>query len=116
MSDIQPASLWRHDTLRRDTPTGGYGVAVRPEVRDEIIAEVAPKYGVRSAEVLATGVRQRRVISHARHEVMWRLRAIKGPDGRPKHSLPLIARSLNLIDHTSVLFGIRAHAARLDAQ
>lgn len=106
MSEVQ--SLWRGIVQR---PAGGWGVSVRPEVRDAVVALVACKRGVAPADILSKSRRQH--ITQARQEVMWRLRAIRGAGGRPKHSYPLIARSLGLGDHTTVIHGVRAHERRL---
>ena len=48
-------------------------------------------------------------IAHPRQEAMWRMRQAG------KWSLPQIGRFLGGRDHTTVLAGVRAHQARLDA-
>lgn len=113
MSDVQPVSLWRHDTIQH-RPTGGYGVNVRPEDRDAIIIAVAAERGVKPYEIL--GQSRIRPIAQARQEVMWRLRQITTSDGAPKHSFPAIAKAMGGLDHTTVLHAVKAHAKRLAAQ
>ena len=71
----------------------------------KIVAEVARARGLTVQEIL-TRTRKRR-IAHARQEAMWELRQ------RTRLSLPQIAERLNLKDHTTVLWGVRAHERRL---
>jgi chromosomal replication initiator protein len=68
-----------------------------------IITEVASKHDLSSQELLSKN--RKRKMAWARHEAFSRLYQEK------KMSLLSIARVFDL-DHTSVLFGIRAHHSR----
>lgn len=105
--DHRPLLLWPAAADRR--PDGGYGVAVTPYIRDAFAAEVAAKWGLKPRQVL-DGRCMRGNVARARQELMWRLRSIRTPSGRPKHSFPLIAKSLGLKDHTAVMHGCKTHA------
>ncbi|MBI1682359.1 helix-turn-helix domain-containing protein [Caulobacter hibisci] len=72
-----------------------------------VLEAVSGAYGV-SVEELRGPKRQRR-ISLARQHAMWLM------NGLPHLSLPMIGRFLNR-DHTTVLFGIRAHERRVAEQ
>lgn len=104
-----PASLWPGRAL--SYPSGGWGVRVSPEARDAILNETAAKHGLAPDRVMSKSRSPN--VAQARQEVMWRLRALTAADGRPKHSYPAIGRALGGLDHTTVLHGVRAHAARL---
>lgn len=110
MTHAEVLSIWK-GPVRLDS---GYGVRVSKAVRDAILSEVAPKYGVTPEHILSKRVFRPYV--QARHEVMWRLRDLKAADGKPKHSLPAIALSLGLGDHTTVLNGVRRHEERMAEQ
>lgn len=73
-----------------------------------IIAEVAAKHGLSITELKSRDRAWR--ISHPRQEAMYEL------SKRTRMSLPAIARSLGLTDHTTVIHGIRAHEARIAAE
>jgi chromosomal replication initiation ATPase DnaA len=75
----------------------------RPSMR-EIIAETAAKHDM-SIRDLKADTRAWRY-SHARHEAMFRMKA----EG---YSHKQIVDSLGLKDHTSSVWGCKAHAARL---
>lgn len=79
----------------------------------EIMREVAASHGV-SLRTLMENDRRPELVK-IRHEICWRLR-LQGRlgNGRPP-SLPEIGRLLGDRDHSSVLFGIRAHQRRIDA-
>lgn len=115
---LKPLSLWKGDTL----------VAVMPAPRPPGVRSVSPNEATVAAAIDATlpshpGVSRDEIMSrarspriaHARQEVMWRLRAMTWDDGVARYSLPGIARGLGLLDHTSVIHGVRAHARRLAA-
>lgn len=70
----------------------------------EIIASVANKYGLTVMEL--KGDRRSRRVSIPRQEIMYRAYTETGA------SLPTIGRSLGDRDHTTVLYGVRAHEAR----
>lgn len=71
----------------------------------EIISEVAQRRKLSVTELLSPS--RKHVIAHARQEAMWEIHSRLG------RSLPWIAQTLHLKDHTTVLHGIRAHARRL---
>lgn len=79
------------------------GSGIPPRIR-QVIDLTAAKSGLTAADILGKS-RQRR-IAYARQETCFRLREL-----RPQPTLPMIGRWLGL-DHTSVLFGARAHAGR----
>lgn len=76
----------------------------RPSMQS-ICEEVARKHGV-SIDELRSHRRHKEVIA-ARHEAMWRCRH------ETLASLPMIGRALGGRDHTTILNGVRKHAARL---
>lgn len=79
-----------------------------PATMAQIIARVAEKHGLTAAELKSE--RRARHIFHPRQEAMHEMHAQK------RWSLPQIGRSLGGRDHTTVLYGVRAHAARLAAK
>lgn len=83
-------------------------VITRPTVA-EYVAQAALIYGVSTEQIL--GARGSYTVSRARHWVMYHARRW----GRC--SLPEIGRRLGGRDHSTVVYGIRTHAARhgLDA-
>ena len=86
-------------------------IVVRTKTAREIIAEVAESHGLTPAH-LESPVRTKR-LSVARQEAMWACRQVKGKDGKPRYSYPFIGRLFGGRDHTTVLWGERAHAKRL---
>lgn len=83
---------------------GGICVVVRiPTLAKQIVRQVAQKHGVSVKDVYS--VRRDRPSVAARHEAMYRLRE------ETTLSLPQIGRLLGGRDHTTVLHGIRKHAA-----
>ncbi len=70
----------------------------------QILVEVAGKHGLTLAEIKSN--RRERRISWPRHEAMWRA------SKETTLSLKQMARELNGCDHTSVIYGIRAHEKR----
>lgn len=72
----------------------------------EIVREIASKHGLTMDEILTETKAHR--IAHARQEAMYELRQ------RTSLSLPAIARRLNLLDHSTVHYGLRAHEERLN--
>lgn len=81
-----------------------------PITMRSILAEVCAERGVTETDILSQS--RRRKIAHPRQDFMWRCRQVKRADGRDRYSLPQIGAFLQR-DHTSVLFGVRAHEARL---
>jgi chromosomal replication initiator protein len=71
----------------------------------EIIHEVAERNGLTVDDLRSAS--KKRHIAWARQEAMWELRQ------RTSLSLPQIAERLNRIDHTTALWGIRAHSKRI---
>jgi chromosomal replication initiation ATPase DnaA len=47
---------------------------------------------------------------------MWRCRELRRADGTYRHSMPAIARVFEGRDHTTILHGVRRHAARIAAK
>lgn len=101
----------------------GFGFA-SADVSDGIRSDPRPPGGLRS--LLEAVSRERNIplheltsatrahpVAHARQDFMWRARQVRWPDGRPRYSLPFIARFLGMKDHTSILHGVRAHEGRL---
>jgi chromosomal replication initiation ATPase DnaA len=80
---------------------------------DLILAAVAASHGLSVIELRCD--RRSRCFAWPRQEAMWRLRQVKLSDGRPRYSLPAIARIVGVGDHTTVLHGIRAYAGRMAA-
>lgn len=69
--------------------------------------EVAREYGVTVEELEGQG--RTRSITVPRQDLMWRMVQAK------RWSLPQIGRCLGGRDHTTVMHGVKAHQARLDA-
>jgi chromosomal replication initiation ATPase DnaA len=84
----------------------------RPTMAD-IIAEVAKRRGI-SVAVLKSSATWHSV-SHVRQEAMWECRQQLDDDGRPLWSFLQIGRQLGKLHHTTVLYGCRAHARRIEA-
>ena len=88
-------SLWR-----------GLQVGHAPRIPfGEILATVAAKHEVTVAALL--GPSSRRHIAWARHEAMWMARE------HTSLSLPAIGARLGGRHHTTILYGIRQHEARI---
>ena len=83
-------------------PKNDYGTG---EHEQAVLTDVAAEYCVSVAEILGQSRVQQ--VSYARQAAMWRLRHDLGL------SFPTIARILHRGDHTTVLYGVRAHEARL---
>lgn len=98
MSDVQPASLWRLDTIRP---------APRVTMAD-IAARVAEKHHLTVADL--KGQSRRRPVAWPRQEAMHECRLVT------QQSLPAIGRFFGGRDHTTVLHAARRHKERLDAQ
>ena len=79
-----------------------------------LLATVARDYSMTAEELLSP--RRSYCVSHPRQDFMWRARQVKWPDGAHRYSLPFIAGFLGFTDHTTILHGVRAHQARLDAE
>lgn len=74
-------------------------------VRDAILLVAAKSFDLGPKDIL--GDSRKRPVAYARHYAMWLLRELG-------YSLPEIGRQLRR-DHSSVLFGVRAHAARVES-
>jgi chromosomal replication initiation ATPase DnaA len=74
-----------------------------------IAKDVATAYDL-TVDDLITHSRVRRV-SHPRQEAMYLMRQVTWPDGTPRYSLTHIGQFFGK-DHTTALFGIRAHMRR----
>ncbi len=73
----------------------------------EIIDQVCAKHGLTRGELLSS--RRSKSLVAARHEAMYRM------GKETSMSLPAIGRRMGGKDHTTVLHGIRKHAAKLEA-
>jgi chromosomal replication initiator protein len=78
-----------------------------PTGPSKIIAEIAAKHGLSLAEITSRDRCFR--IAHPRQEAMYELRR------RTQLSLPQIAHRLGVKNHTTVIYGVRAHAKRMGA-
>lgn len=84
------------------------GLPADPEIWTDIVAEVLAKHGVTRAELMSA---QRGVhIVACRHEVFYRM------SKETTLSLPQIGKRIGGKDHTTVLHGIRRHAAKIGAK
>lgn len=91
-------SLWR----------GTVPVVRARRSKQEILDQIAFEYGLSTADIL--GPNQSRVFSVPRQHCMYLM-------AQQDHlSLPQIGRFLGGRDHTTVLHGVRAHAARIAAE
>lgn len=61
------------------------------------------------------GPSRRRVFAYPRQDLFWRARQVKRPDGTNRYSYTQIGFFCGRRDHTTVLHGERAHAARMEA-
>jgi chromosomal replication initiation ATPase DnaA len=77
---------------------------IRPGLGQEIMREVAAKHGLNWTQFML-GTRMHRY-AHARHEAMWLMRK------RTSLSYPQMARLFNR-DHTTCIYGVRAHERRM---
>jgi hypothetical protein len=71
-----------------------------------VLKAVAAKYGLDVEQIRHKNGKH--VIVRARHEVMWIART------KYQLSFPAIARLMGVIDHTSVIHGVKAHEQRLE--
>lgn len=84
----------------------------------DVAAMVAERYGLTVDDL--RGPSRRRPIVHARQEAMWLMRQVLRPDGAMRfgnahrYSYPQISLYLGGRDHTTALWGVRQHQARLD--
>lgn len=78
----------------------------------DILNEVAAKHNITVEEL--TSRLQRRDITAARHEAMWRMRQEKIKGVRPHWSYSRIVSALKLKNHTSAIHGVRAHVKRME--
>jgi chromosomal replication initiation ATPase DnaA len=104
-------SLWR-GLVPLDPPGFSAMKAVTKRVYNEILDRVECETGT-SREAIAGRSRYAEIV-RARQYAMWLFRQRLDKWGRPVHSYPLIGAAMDL-DHTTVLWGVRAHQARLDA-
>lgn len=78
-----------------------------------IAQEVADKYGLSVSEL--KGLTRLRYVAWPRQEFMWRCRQIFRSDGFHRYSLPQIGRFLGGRDHTTCVWGVKRHIARIRA-
>ena len=78
----------------------------------QIKTYVAQRHRLRVCDL--EGDSRQRDVTWARQEAMWMMRMVKRADGSHRYSTPEIGRVL-FRDHSTVLHGVRAHQARLDA-
>lgn len=84
-----------------------------PRARLAVLA-VAAKYGVSLDVLIAPALKRGDLkLCEVRQEAYHAVREIKGEGGEPAFSLPLIGTWFGGRDHTTILWGLRAHAARL---
>lgn len=102
MTDWQVAARWTYPTRPPVMTASATIVRRQPGVSDNIIAEVARKWGVSLKEIV--GKRRTRRVAWARFEAYYRLRM-----ECDWLSLPMIGRKLGGRDHTSVLNGVRRY-------
>lgn len=88
-------------------------INIEPRNAREIITEVAKAHGFTFEDM--AGPRKFREVSVARQEAIWACRQVRRADGSHRYSLPFLGHLLNR-DHSSVLWGERQHAARLEAE
>lgn len=74
----------------------------------EILQLVAEAYSISTAELRGHG--RTKYVSRPRQHAMWLMAR------QPHLSLPQIGRFLGERDHTTILHGVRAHAARIAAE
>lgn len=100
---VRPEMPSTHTTMR----------VVTDKVYDEIMGQVERDSGI-SREAVESRSRYTEV-SRARQYAMWLFRQRRDRWGRPIHSYPSIAAALGLDDHTTVMWGVKRHQARIDA-
>jgi chromosomal replication initiation ATPase DnaA len=88
------------------------GLQGRPSAWRPIVAAVAERHGLAVTDLV--GPSRKQDICMARHEAMYVLRSVLTEEDRPRWSLPAVGRMFNR-DHTTILNGVRAHQAILDA-
>lgn len=95
-------------SLRVEPPTPPPAAVCAPTIPfTAILQQVAEKHAVPVHEI--TGARRTKRVAYARQEVMYRARK------ETRLSTPQIGTLLGGRDHTTVIYGVRAHAARLGA-
>lgn len=98
--------------VRREQLIDRFGAAfsmtkVRAVKMRDILIEVSEKHGVNAVDIKGS-TRNRRVV-RARHEAFWRCRR------ETANSFPAIGRFFHR-DHTTVIYGVRAHEARMASE
>lgn len=78
-----------------------------------VLESVAERHGLTVDDL--RGPRRNKAVAHPRQEAMWRIRQIRGDDGKPKYSLPQIGIYLGERDHSTIIHGIRRYEARAAA-
>lgn len=81
-----------------------------PQTMREIAEFVAGKHNLTVADL--KGPSRERKFAHPRQEAMWLMCQATNTDGSKRFSRPQIGRFLGGRDHTTVMHGERAHAAR----
>lgn len=102
-------------------PTAGQGGSFRENLEKarrmakrrflSLSERAAGGYGFSVADIVSgaphSGFPHRRKVGEARHWIMWMLH-------EEGFSYPVIARTMGLNNHTSVLYGVRKHEERMD--
>lgn len=84
-----------------------------PRAKQAVMA-VAAKHGVSFDALVTPSIKRGHpTLWPARQEAYYEVRAIKGPDGEPAFSLPLIGTWFGGRDHSTIMWGLRTHAARV---
>jgi chromosomal replication initiation ATPase DnaA len=87
------------------------GSISRMSLMSELAEDVCQEYGLTLEELRSP--RRDRAIAWPRQDFMWRCRQVAFLSGAPRHSTTKIAEFLGLLDHTTILHGAKAHAARM---
>lgn len=75
-----------------------------------ILAYVAEKHQIKADNI--AGARRYRSWVRARQEAMYLMRQVRRTDGTYRFSLPQIGEFLGGRDHTTIMWGVLAHAKR----
>ena len=106
LAEAQRQQAERQEAMKRQAAAAAaWRDAARPHPATAIIAEVAAKHGLTTADL--TGSRRTLPIARARQEAMWRMRQLS-------LTTTDIGRRLGGRDHTTALWGIRQHQRRID--
>lgn len=115
-----PHCGWPVEERAPEPVGGGLPVVIREKTVQRIAEEVAARLGNVTAHEILNIPRGGHRVERPRHEVMWRARQLRNPDGSRRMSLPQIGREFMKatggMDHSSVINAVRNHDGVIRAE